>query len=153
VGEEAEEGGVMDWVEDRARRERIVREAAPELWRDLCTAIEEAVKSMQRIYQQGPICPEFNKVHDNSVIVRMLGENGGRSECSFTFEPDSYQITVVGVGGKRSKDRILIEEQDGQASLVIDGKRLTPDQVSRAILEPLFFRQRGVATGFKRGSL
>jgi hypothetical protein len=41
----------MDWVEERARTESLIREAAPDLWNDLCSAFEEAVKSMQRLYE------------------------------------------------------------------------------------------------------
>lgn len=96
----------MDWVEQRAERERIIRESAPELWRDLCSAINEAVKSMQRYYQEKALVNvEFVRVHENQVVVRrrQMSDRFEKftSDCSFTFNPESCEI-VVAIDNRRN---------------------------------------------------
>jgi hypothetical protein len=129
----------MDWVKQRAQREKILNEAAPDLWSDLCSAIEEAVKSMKRFYDQGPTQAEFSRPHDNKVVVR-LRRNQRSVECSFTFDPDTRQI-IIGRGIAKNLNQITMDVHDGRVCFILNQERFTPDELSRRILEPLFFEK------------
>src|SRR4051812_33709726 len=127
----------MDWGSDRAGRERIIAEGAPNLWSDVCSAFEEAVKSMQRVYPDQPIKPEYTRISENKCVVRMRRVGRDNLEVTATFNPESNEI-VIGVGIYKTKYLVKVDVQGGAPVLMIDGHAILPDELSRHVLEPLF---------------
>jgi hypothetical protein len=131
----------MDWVSDRSERERIIAEGAPNLWSDVCSAFEEAVKSMQRKYPELPNKPEYSRISENKFVVRLRRMARDSKEVSVTFSPDRKEI-LVDMGIAKRKYVVTFDVDDGAAVLKLDGRAITPDELSRHVLEPLFFEDR-----------
>jgi hypothetical protein len=130
-----------NWIERRYAIEYCLAKDKGEVWNSVRSALQDA-------------CESFNKHYASRGELTIQLENGFRIRISFpsadlldqlehpvdsiivVFNPKIPAIDWAFADGSHS---IVISSDEHEAFLVEDGKRLTPDDLSRKILEPLVF--------------
>ena len=135
----------MNWVEHRARCDQYLGNSA-EVWSQVRSAVEEACESYAQHYgHTGAYELHCNAEHaDRLEIERTLPPDRiFRSTAEFrrivvTFVDDQLAIEVASnfVG---QNTRFSISSDEDSAFVAMEGTRLSSEEASRRILEPLLF--------------
>ena len=129
----------MDWVEDRARREKQLLMNRDAFWDQLCTELDKAATSFNHYYRTGGHA-EFTKYDDNRAEVRYATTRTRDRTLKVRLFPDgTVDAEVVTIGGKSNVRLSFALDAKDEAKLVLDGKDVTYEQASRALLEPVLF--------------
>lgn len=140
-----EEKPVLNWVQRRAMRQRILDSGATKVWDAVREAIEDACDTFNEHY------PQPNQ--DSRAVCRL--ENGSRIKVSRTiladmvtrFRPEQFEVlirfekngpAIEAVSGE-AKSTFKIDSDEESAFAVLGGKRITPDEISEKLLEPVLF--------------
>jgi hypothetical protein len=131
----------MNWVERRAARERHLQNLGS-VWVDVCAAIVSAVESFNQLY-----CADQSKVELGET------EKGSHIRIGVPTKDAVVQIDVNLIEHKiqaryskgRNNQNFRIDADHEAPYVKCKDVRCTPDEVSRHILEPLFFPGTGRA--------
>lgn len=134
----------MDWVKRKAIGEQFVEGEKEHIWRNLCTSLESATESFDRHYG-GKATAREETYHHFRVTV------GGTPPfedaiIDVHFVPPEIRVSCRR-GICKTATYYLSPHKDAPFR-TNDRDRLTTDQVSEAILRPVFFpaENRGVNT-------
>ena len=135
-----------NWVEQRYAIENCLTNQKGEVWNQVRAALQDACKS-------------FRDHYASSVPAKLTDqlENGSRIRISLPFPVPMRQtgdqitgivvlfnasIPAIDWADDDGSHRALISSDEKEAFIVDAGKRITPDELSRKILEPLFFAKQ-----------
>jgi hypothetical protein len=130
---------MSSWVEDDARLEALVYRDGPEVWRNLKVSLQQAVADYTKIYtpagEQEVEYTDCRPVTTDCVRIRIIPPPGkGDTSFEIRFSLEEKRIKCAD-----SKAQFTLAVQDEQVILQNeDGKAVSPEDVSRAILKPLF---------------
>jgi hypothetical protein len=142
-----EEKVMANWVERRAIQDRNLESGAPQIWSAVRSALDDACRSYNAHYIHDFNRPEvrFNPENGSrAIIVRTLYTDRGiatderTEEILVTFDST---IPAIVATRKDKSERFDIASDQNSAFVARGDKRLDADEISRAILEPLFFRK------------
>jgi hypothetical protein len=131
----------MDWVENRAKRERQLLAGRQKLWDELCADIEQAVGSFNRHYKHGGHADFSNPQTEHQAWVRFQIPRTQDRTLRLTMRQDGSvegKVTTDKIPGNTSILAFALNDQD-QTVLTLDGKPVSNDQASRILLEPVLF--------------
>ena len=137
----------LNWVERRGICETNRREQAPKIWQEVLAALQDACESFSKHYpfEKRANCNPCTPDDDGQVarITRIaqklsgsvLVPDGKPDEVAVvTFTKQSFSISS-------GKLKLSIQSDDSGVCVMESDKHLTPDEVSRRILEPHLFPQ------------
>jgi hypothetical protein len=126
----------LNWVEKRHRAEKHLADARPGLWRDVCAAMTDASRSFNKLY--GGVS-ETKPINGHRFRI-MIQYEGKKHEAEIDFDEQTGKVTTAYNAAIEGMKHFDIKADHVSAFIVDDkGKRVTPDEVSHAILKPLFF--------------
>ncbi|HZW96134.1 MAG TPA: hypothetical protein VFF64_24530 [Candidatus Eremiobacteraceae bacterium] len=109
------------------------------LWDQLCNALDKAATSFNHYYKSDGHA-EFTKYDDGRAEVRYVTTRVKDKTLKLRLFPDgTVDAEVVTNGGKSNTRLSFALNEKNEAGLVLDGKDVTYEQASRALLEPIFF--------------
>jgi hypothetical protein len=125
-----------DWVERRHRAEQHLSESKQSIWRDICAAMMDASRSFNKLYGGVTEAKAINGHRFRIVIQR----EGKKHEAEIDFD-DQVGKVITSYNAAIAGTKHFDIKADHESAFIVDdeGKRVTPDQVSYAILGPLFF--------------
>lgn|SRR5678815_3623552 len=137
--------GVMDWIELRHFKESELRAKGPDVWSDLCSSIEQSIKSYNRLYASVSDVESTRSVHKNHMRVTRpyyAGESASATHntLELTYDPDTS--TVKGIFSAPFREVMLpirIDELGKLVSLYYQTNPVTIEQSSKILLETMFF--------------
>ena len=129
----------IDWVEQRAQREKWLSIRGPQLWSDLKSATERAIRSFRKYYADFEITPGKPDYADSVRIhLRERRKDVSRSlEIHYEVEGGLHGIFL-----DKEMAPVLTIDLDGdiEGHFLKGGEPITVDQASRALLEPFLFK-------------
>jgi hypothetical protein len=140
----------MNWVERRAARERHLRDSGS-VWVDVYTAIVSAVESFNQHYRTDQSKVELGDTEKNSHIQVLIPPASG-AVVRIDVNLAERKIQARYSNG-RDTQNFQIDADHESPYVKCRDTRCTPDEVSRLILEPLFFPSTVSRTGAQPGRL
>ncbi|MGA2148175.1 MAG: hypothetical protein ABSH49_24770 [Bryobacteraceae bacterium] len=138
-----------NWVRERAERERVCASQAPALWEKVRAALQDASDSYNEEYGN-PAYPEVKYELENGkriLIVRtsFIGgpgqSNEERRSVLVTFDEHGGCITFVGdIDGSSGELVITVDGHEVFVTRKDKNERMEPDDVSRLLLQGIFFK-------------
>ena len=130
------ESDPLDWVEKLHRAEKHLADSKAGLWRDVCAAMTDASRSFNKLYGGHSEVKPING-HRFRITVQHEGQ---KHEAELDFDDQSGKLTTAYNAAIEGIKHFDIKADYAAAFIVDgDGKRVTADQISHAILKPLFF--------------
>jgi hypothetical protein len=132
----------MNWVERRAHRERILDTQATEVWNDLCEAVQDACESYNSHYNPAPaqlrVTCKFQNAHRLLITNPAVELDGKPASTLLVFDP--VEPAITNIRSLPSGSYMYRISSDGESAFTVDGtSRLSADQVSQRVLEPILF--------------
>lgn len=121
----------MNWVDRRARRERLLSEGGPEVWQQVRAALQDACESYTRHYDQ--LQRQLRCELENGIRLRITH---GRTTILVAFVQELPAIVSAANQGKLI---FTIDADEDSAFVEHQGRRITPDEISELILKDLLF--------------
>jgi hypothetical protein len=134
-----------NWVQRRAIKERVLDTGAIEVWNEVRSSLEDACESYNKHY-----CPNPNRQE-----VKYRPENGNRLLITRTVQGDhltnfrevvtqvivEFDSAIPAIRFTRDERprELRISSNDSSAYVKEGESQISPDEVSRRILEPIFF--------------
>jgi len=126
----------LNWVEKRHIAEKHLADSKQDLWRDVCAAMTDASRSFNKLY--GGLS-EAKAINGHRFRVTVHRE-GKKHEAEVDFEDQQGKITTAYNAAIEGYKHFAIKADYKSAFMVDDeGKRISSDAASFAILKPLFF--------------
>jgi hypothetical protein len=126
----------LNWVEKRHGAEKHLAESKAGLWRDICSAMTDASRSFNKQYGGASETKPVNG-HRFRVIVQ---HEGKKHEAEIDFDDEAGRVTTAYNAAVEGIKHFDIKADHLSAFIVDDdGRRVSADAVSYAILKPLFF--------------
>jgi hypothetical protein len=126
-----------NWVERRAKRERMLAKEAPEAWSQVRSAIQDACNSYDQYYDSDDARLQCKLENGTRIRVTKI-EAKRRAEVLVSYDNRSRNIDLTTEAGQM---RFIITADDNGVSVIDSRHRnsLTPDEVSQRVLAPLLF--------------
>ena len=136
-----------NWVKRRASQERTVASSAPVFWSAVYSALRDACDAYREHYGTDvELIPENGS---RVLIVKTAAAGYVKARVTVVFNADRLEIEVA-----RAEDTLTFQVAADETSAFAlerpDGPKLSPDDVSRKILEPVLFPPRGPAAQLYR---
>jgi hypothetical protein len=141
----------MNWIEKRVAREQMLKTNTPTVFAEVVSAIEAACNSFNAAYSSDKIAPvESKRGADGELLIRRMVRIPSENTNTYIENEIFIQIRMqvdptlrimAGYQGHRHIQSLVFEIQsdENSAFIVTFDKRVTPDEVSHRVLEPLFF--------------
>ena len=131
-----EERAPLNWVEKRLLSEEHLANSGPGLWRDICGALTDAVRTYNRKCD-GSV--QVNQVNGHRFTI--IGPNNARIDIDFDDQAHKVNATY---STEPFRFRNFVLRADSESAFITDDQRnrLAPDDVSKAILEAFLFAGR-----------
>lgn len=131
-----------NWIKRRAAQEQTVASGAPVFWNAVCSALWDACDTYRQEYGTDvELIPENGS---RLLIVKTAPEHYVKATITVVFKADRREIEVT-----RTEDTLTFQVAADETSAFAlerpDGPKLSPDDVSRKILEPVLFPPKGPA--------
>lgn len=136
----------LNWVERRARDEKILDEQAREVWSQVRSAVEDVCRSFAEHYEREgrrEVLCEMENVNRLRIGRTLLADKV--KEFAYTvmtavveFDARTRCVGVVWDTGS-AKFAMLSDREGAYVYLIEKDERLSADEVSKRILEPLLF--------------
>ncbi len=137
------EAETLTWVERRKKIESNLFADLDYIWRDVKQALEDATKS-------------FNSEYSGDAEAVAVNGHRFRIRCTSSPTPTSHRPTEIDIAFDKEKRELQADSPDllmrhlpkrfhicadVSSAFICDDKdqRITPDQVSQLVLEPVFF--------------
>ena len=137
---------MANWVQKRAQRESILASKSSGVWDLIRAALQDAVESYNEHYSN-PSKPEATCKLENGkrvLITRafysMEGGSPLEKSLKILVEFDEQRPCIKFVQESFSGE-FGLSSDDREAFVHDRGERIEPDEVSRRMLEPIFFRR------------
>jgi hypothetical protein len=136
-----------NWVTRRASQEQNVASSAPVFWSAVSSALRDACDAYRKHYETGvELIPENGS---RILIVKASAEGYTKETITVVFKADRHEIEVT-----RREDTLSFQVTADETSAFAlerpDGPKLSPDDVSRKILEPVLFPPKSPSVQFYR---
>lgn len=136
-----------NWVKRRAAQERTVALSAPAYWSAVSSALRDSCDAYRENYGTDvALTPENGS---RILIVKTAAEGYIKQTVTVVFKAAVSEIEVT-----RSEDTLTFQVTADETSAFAlerpDGPKLSPDDVSRIILEPVLFPPKGPSIKFYR---
>jgi hypothetical protein len=135
-----------NWVERRAKREGVLDGKAEELWDQIRAALQDACDSYNEHYGYDPNKPKVSCRLENSrraLITRTRPVDHmtrfREERIRIIVEFDKEGPTVTATRDTTSPQNFTISSDESEVFVMIARERISPDELSRRILEPLLF--------------
>lgn len=139
----------LNWVQRRKRIENNLASGLDELWRDIRSALEDASRSLKDEYQYESETETVNGHRFRVKIVKTPTQSKIR-QVDLDCNQQKRMISVEFIGGSKASQHYALSA-DGNGVFILDSdEKITPDEMSCRILEPLFFER---PIGFRRAFL
>ena len=127
------------WVWRKKEAEKNFAAQAEALWRDVKVALEDSGKELHEFYEQDI---SIESVNGNRIRVHILKNSAPSQVGQIDISRDSAKakIEVSFLGG--NKPPLLFRvSADHEGAFIVEQQatRLTADEISQRILEPIFF--------------
>jgi hypothetical protein len=134
----------LNWVERRAQGQRLLHARAPEMWNRIRGAIQDACESFNRIYAPKKVSCDLEngqrvRIHRTLPPVNSF-EQPEQIEAVVIFAKADHAVSVTFQSGSKT----FFMDTDSEmvfigADRAAETKKLTPDEISQVILEPILF--------------
>jgi hypothetical protein len=136
-----------NWVKRRASQERTVASSAPVFWSGVFCALRDACDSCREHY--GTDVEPIQENGSRILIVKTAAAGYVKATVTVVFKADRPEIEVT-----RTEDTLTFQvTADETSAFALErpgGPKLSPDDVSRKILEPVLFPPKGPAAELYR---
>jgi hypothetical protein len=131
----------LNWVQRRKRAEEHLESGLDDVWRDVRAALEDTSRSLKELYG---FDSETEKVNGHRFRLKILKTptQSKIREVNLDFDKFKQIVTVEYMGAARPAHRYTLSA-DSNSTFILDSQEnaITPDEISRQILEPIFFGQ------------
>lgn len=136
----------MNWIEKRWSREQHLSKDAPEIWQAVTVAVENSCTSFMQHYS-ALSGVTFKQQNGHRILVTVTrkyvptGISSYQSEVpvQLIYEQGENQINVV-IGYNKNPKKFEIKSDEEHAFIFYGGKEISPDELSRLVLEDIFFK-------------
>lgn len=129
----------MNWVEQKWQQEKFIAENAERLWRDLCNALKDAVKSYNNHYGGNAATDDESRADQFRVTVNRKDQSTKPSIIDIDFAAN--QINVVCRSGSCRSMKIQLNADQNHPYRIKQEPPITVEQASEEILKLAFFDQ------------
>jgi len=127
----------MSWIEDEAARQALFQAKLTEVWEALKEALARDIADYKTHF--GLFASETKDRGDNGFWI-MLQENtdrvAGRRDIHVSIDFEKLLLTSAVTQTRKSMEFKILPDESGFPVFERGGKRFTPEQVAREILQP-----------------
>ena len=129
----------MDWVTERAKRDKAIVKNRQQIWDNLRTALQQAVTTFNSCYQH-KYDAEFESQYPDHTWVRFRAEEVERAVHFTRTTQHTIRVETSIAGHPTTSFTLsLTVDSENNAVLAVDEKILTCEAISRIALEPVLF--------------
>lgn len=143
----------MNWVEKRKKTEENLAADIEYIWRDVKQALENATRSFNAEYEGSAEAVAVNG-HRFRILINSSSTTNHRQRTEIDVDFDRDKRTLKADSPNPPVRYVPVQMQicaDPESAFVCDeqGKRVTAEEFSQKVLEPIFFPEKS-ATGSNR---
>lgn len=148
---------MLNWVEKRKKTEENLAADIEYIWRDVKQALEDATRSFNDEYEGSAEAIPVNG-HRFRIVINSSATTNHRQRTEIDVDFDRNKRTLKADSPNPPARYLPVQMQicaDPESAFVCDeqGNRITAEEFSRMVLEPIFFPEKSVTGGYKTGRL
>jgi hypothetical protein len=131
----------MSWLEDRAKRDKAVRDGLQDVWLDLREAVKSAHQAFVANYtfDRNTFSVNVSLVTPEGQMSIIIEDNAQELRSRIDILLEETQVVARTNAPKTEVVYTIGATDDGTLALFNHGRCFTVDAVSQIILEPFFF--------------